>query len=351
MTVPTTMRAFVFDRHGGPEVQRVADVPTPTPRAGEALVAVEAVALNRLDLFVRAGWPGLKLEMPHVGGSDVAGHVASVGSGVDPALVGKRVALYPSIGCGRCEWCRAGDYSMCAEHRLIGEHVAGGLAEFVAVPAANLKLVPDGFPIEEAAAAALVFVTAWRMLISRGNLRAGETVLVVGSGGGVNSAAIQIARLAGASRVFVAGGSDEKLARARELGATDVIHYKTTEFERAVFKATEKRGVDVVVDNVGAATYEKSLRALARGGRMVVVGGTTGYNPPAALNQVFWKQVSIIGSTMGSRAEFDRVMDLVFAGRLRGLVDRVVPLSRGAEAFAALEAGEPFGKIVLDPQR
>lgn len=343
------MRAFVLDRHGGAEAQRAATIPTPKPRAGEALVAVEACALNRLDLFVRAGWPGLKLEMPHVGGSDVAGRVVAVGEGADAALVGKRVALYPSLGCGRCEWCRRDDASLCPEHRLIGEHVPGGLAEYVTLPAANARPIPDSLSTVEAAAAALVFLTAWRMLVTRGGLTAGETVLVVGSGGGVNTAAIQIARLAGASRIFVAGGSPEKLARAKALGATDVIDYRSEPFERAVFKATEKRGVDVVVDNVGAATYEKSLRALARGGRLLVVGGTTGYNPPAALNQIFWKQVSVIGSTMGSRAEFDRVMDLVAAGRLSPVVDRVLPLERAADAFGALEAGELFGKIVLTP--
>ncbi len=347
--IPTTMRALLLDRHGGPDAQRIGDIATPRPGPGEALLRVEASALNRLDLWVRAGWPGLSLEMPHVGGSDIAGTVVARGDGVDAALVGRRVVVYPDLSCGRCAWCRGGDVTLCPEHRIIGEHAPGGFAEFAVVPATNLLAVPDGFPAVDAAAAALVFLTAWRMLVTRARLRAGETVLVVGSGGGVNSAAIQIARLAGASRVFVAAGGPQKAERARAIGATDVVDYRTAPFDKEVHRLTARRGVDVVVDNVGKATWERSLRAATRGGRVVTVGGTTGYDPPAFLNQVFWKQLDVIGSTMGTRAEFETVMTLLFAGRLRAVVDRVLPLADGVEAMRALEAGENFGKIVLVP--
>jgi NADPH:quinone reductase-like Zn-dependent oxidoreductase len=348
--IPEKMRALVFHEHGGPDVHRVEEIPTPEAGPGDVLVAVDACAANRLDVFVREGWPGLDLVKPHVSGCDIAGTVAAVGDGVDASWVGTRVVVYPDLSCGECEFCLNGENVLCRKHRIIGEHVAGGFAEFVRVPAGNVKEIPDDFPSEDAAATCLVYLTAWRMMITRGQLKAGETVLVVGSGGGVNTAAIQIARLAGASRVFVAGGSKEKLDQALELGATDVINYNEEPFEKAVFKATGKRGVDLVVDNVGEATWTKSLRAVRHGGRILTVGGTTGYNPGAAINLIFWKQVSVIGSTMGTRREFDTVMDLVFQGRLKAVVDRVIPLSKAKDGIAALEHGDVAGKVVITPR-
>jgi NADPH:quinone reductase-like Zn-dependent oxidoreductase len=231
------------------------------------------------------------------------------------------------------------------EHRLFGEHKRGGFAEFLVVPAKNLKRVPEGFPLRDAAAASLVFLTAWRMLVTRAQLRAGESVLVVGAGGGVNTAALQIAKLVGAAPIFATATTKEKGELAKRLGA-DHVFDAAGDWHKEVFAATKKRGVDVVVDNVGAATWGKSLRAVARGGRIVTVGGTTGYDPPAQLNQIFWKQVS---STMGDPREFDEVMDRVFAGKLHAVVDEEFPLHRGAEAYRRLAEGDTKGKLVLAP--
>ncbi|HVL49644.1 MAG TPA: zinc-binding dehydrogenase [Candidatus Thermoplasmatota archaeon] len=342
------MKALTFHAHGGPEVLRVEDVPTPEPGPGEVRIDVKAVALNHLDIFVRKGWPGLKLDMPHWGGCDVAGVVDKVGSGVAAWRPGERVVMYPSLSCGRCRACREGQVQRCAQHRLIGEHVRGGAAEKLVLPAENLCKVPDGFPLDEAAAASLVFLTAWRMLVTRARVRAGETVLVVGSGGGVNSAAIQIAKLAGARVLAVAGGP-EKVAAAKALGADEVADYKEVDFSRWAFERTGKEGADVVVDNVGAATWTKSLKAVARGGRIVTVGGTTGYEPPAGINYVFWKEIEILGSTMGTRREFETVMDLVYRGRLKSVLSHRFPLDQAVEATRVLEAGEAFGKVVIEP--
>jgi NADPH:quinone reductase-like Zn-dependent oxidoreductase len=254
--------------------------------------------------------------------------------------------LYPSLSCGVCEHCRRGETSLCPHHQLFGEHRRGGFAEQLVVPAANLKRVPDGFPLQEAAAASLVFLTAWRMLVTRGSLRAGESVLVVGAGGGVNTAALQIARLAGASPLLVTATTREKGELARRLGADAVLDARS-DWHKEAFARTGRRGVDVVVDNVGAATWGKSLRAAARGGRVVTVGGTTGYEANAELNQVFWKQLTIVGSTMGDRPEFDTVMDLVFEGKLHAVIDSIVPLAEGVEAHRRLAEGKVEGKIVL----
>ncbi|MEA3199081.1 MAG: hypothetical protein QOE90_509 [Thermoplasmata archaeon] len=340
------MKALGFHEHGDLANLRVLDLPTPEPGPGEVRIRAHAAALNRLDLFVLKGWKGLELSKPHVGGSDAAGVVEKVGPGVADWKPGDRVVVWASLSCGHCAMCRKGEVSLCREHRLIGEHARGVFAEHAVVPAANLKRVPDGFPFEGAAAASLVFLTAWRMLVTRAQLRAGESVCVVGAGGGVNTAAIQIAKLAGAAPVIVVGTSEGKLKLARSLGADHGI-LASADWAREVSRLTDKRGADVVVDNVGAATWSRSLRAAARGGRIVTVGGTTGYDFPMEVNQVFWKQLAILGSTMGTRAEFDAVMDLVFAGRLKAIVDEVFPLERGAEAYARLAKGDAAGKVVL----
>lgn len=340
------MKAAIFDVNGGPEVLRVADVPTPEPGAGEVLVRVRAAALNHLDLFVREGLP-IETPMPHIGGSDIAGEVAAVGAGVRGVEVGERVVVNPSIGCGHCEWCRKGEEPLCVDYRIIGEHTQGGFAEYVAVPAANLYRIPEGFSFEEAAAAPLVFLTAWRGLISRGRLRAGEDVLVTGASGGVSTAAVQIAKLAGA-RVF-AVTTTENVERVRSLGADVVYDRSSVDFSKEVWKDTGKRGVDLILDSVGQATWKQNVRALARGGRLVVYGATTGPVVETDLRVLFWKQAEIIGTTMSNRHEFEEVMKLLFRGVLKPVVDVVWPLERIREAHERMEAGEQFGKIVLVP--
>lgn len=342
------MRALGFFEHGDWRNLKVVELPAPEPGPGEVRVRVRHAALNRLDLFVLKGWKGLELEKPHVGGSDVAGEVDAVGPGVAGWAPGDRVVLYPSTSCGACAYCRRDEVSLCLHHRLFGEHKRGGFAELLVVPARNLLRVPDGFPLRDAAAASLVFLTAWRMLVTRAQLRAGESVLVVGGAGGVNSAAIQIAKLCGASPVLVVATTPEKQKLARDLGA-DATLDAAGDWHKEAFALTHKAGVDVVVDNVGERTWGKSLRAVARGGRVVTVGGTTGYNPPAEINQVMWKQVSIVGSTMGNPSEFATVMDLVFRGRLRAVVDREWPLAEGAEAYRHLAEGRAEGKVLLAP--
>ncbi len=344
------MKAIVFYRHGDPDVLEVAELPTPHPGPGEVLVRVRACAMNHLDLWVRRGIAALRLEMPHIPGSDVAGVVAEVGPEVSGVEVGDRVVVNATLSCGQCEFCLRGEDNRCRQGSILGEHVRGGYAEYVVVPARNVLKLPEGFPFEEAAAASLVFLTAWHMLITRGALRPGEDVLIVGAGGGVNTAALQIAKLAGA-RVIVVASNAEKAERARALGADHVIdRSQEPDWSRAVWQWTGKRGVDVVVDNVGQATWMKSIRALRPGGRMLVVGATSGPSPEDFdIRYVFSRQISILGSTMGTQHDFRTVMGLVFAGRLRPVIDRVLPLTQeGArEGHRLLEAGAVFGKIVF----
>jgi len=338
------MKAAIFEEFGGPEVLRVVEVERPVPGVGEVLVRVRAASLNHLDLWVRRGLP-IETTMPHIGGSDIAGEVVEVGEGVRGIGVGTRVVVDPSIGCGGCEWCRAGEVPLCPDYKIIGEHTQGGFAEYVVVPAANLLPIPDGFPYELAAAAPLVFLTAWRGLITRGRLRAGEDVLVTGASGGVATAAIQIAKYAGA-RVF-AVTTTENVERVRELGAEVVYDRTQVDFSREIWKDTGKRGVDLTLDSVGAATWTGNLRALARGGRLVVYGATTGALAETDLRLLFWKQIELIGTTMSNRNEFETVMRLVFRGELKPVVDVVLPLEQIREAHERLEAGEQFGKVVI----
>ncbi len=342
------MKAILFHEHGGPEVLRYEDFPTPEPGPDDVLIQVKAAALNRLDLFVREGWPGLKLAYPHIPGADAAGVVTAVGERVQDVAPGDRVVVNPTISCGRCESCVRGEDQLCVNFRLLGEHVRGTHAEYLAVPARNVVKIPDGFPFEQAAAAALVYVTAWHSLVTLGHVRPGETVLVVGAGGGVNTAYIQIAKLAGAI-VYVVGSSAEKLERARALGADVLIDRSQEDWSRAVFLKTDKRGVDIVVDNVGQATWFSSIRALRKGGRMLVVGNTSGPKFELDIRYIFGKHLNIIGSSMGSRSDFATVMGLVFAGKLRPIVDMIMPLSEARAAHERMASHEHFGKIVLVP--
>jgi NADPH:quinone reductase-like Zn-dependent oxidoreductase len=341
------MRAAIFDEHGGPEVIQVRDdVPTPEPGSGEVRLRVAASGMNHLDLWVRGGLP-VETTMPHIGGSDVAGTVDTLGDGVGGWLPGDRVVVNPSLWCGECEWCRAGDEPLCLRYRILGEHTQGGFAEHVVVPARNLYRIPDAVPFPTAAAAPLAFLTAWRGLTTRARLRPGESVLVTGASGGVATAAIQIAKRLGA--VVYAVTSAPWVERVYGLGADAVFDRTVSDYSREIWQATGKRGVDVVFDSVGEATFQQNLRSLARAGRLVAYGATTGPKGEADIRLVFWKQLEILGTTMSNQAEFREVMDRVFRGELEPVVDVVWPLDRAAEAHARLEAGEAFGKIVLEP--
>ncbi len=343
------MKAIVFNKHGLLDKVQVTDVPKPEISPDEVLLEVKAAALNRLDLWVLAGWPGLNLKMPHVMGSDGAGMIAQVGSNVTGFAVGDWVAVNPTLGSDSDYFGRRGLDNMSDNFAILGEHVDGFFAEFTAVPARNLLKMPENASFIEAAAASLVFVTAWHSLITRGGLQAGETVLIVGAGGGVNTAAIQIAKLAGAERIYVVGSSDEKLARAGALGADVLINRHEENWGKAVFKATQRRGVDIVVDNVGAATFATSLRALKKGGRLLTVGNTSGPTFEFDNRLIFGKHLSIIGSTMGSSADYETVMNLIFNGRLQPVIDTIYPLSEGITVLRRLEEGNVSGKLVLTP--
>jgi NADPH:quinone reductase-like Zn-dependent oxidoreductase len=342
------MKALAFSEHGGLDKLRYMDVPDPKIGDGDVLVRVRACALNHLDLFVREGLPGLKLPLPFWSGCDIAGEIAAVGAGVTGRTVGERVAVNPNLHCGRCEYCMKGETSLCLQYGILGEHAHGGLAEYVKVAADKVVPLPEGLGFEEAAAFILVNMTAWRMLVTQARLRAGEDLLIIGVGGGVSSTAVQIGKLCGA-RVWVTSSSDDKLARARELGADEGINYAKEDWVRAIGQKTGRRGVDVVLENVGAATWQGSIRSLAKGGRLVTCGGTSGPICETDVRLVFWKQISIIGSTMATNAEFATVMSQLFRGRLRGIVDSVMPLAEGVAAEQKLAEGKQFGKIVLVP--
>ncbi|MBI5035323.1 MAG: zinc-binding dehydrogenase [Chloroflexi bacterium] len=341
------MKALVLKQHGGSENLAIEDMSKPSIGSHDVLVNVKAVSLNQLDLFVRRGSPALKLTLPHIPCSDAAGVVAEVGAHVKNVNVGDRVVLNPGLSCGRCEFCIAGEECLCAEFKIFGEHTPGGAAEFISVPSRNLIQIPDTLSFEQAAGASLVFLTAWRALMTRARVRAGDDVLILGAGAGTSTAAIQIAKKAGA-RVLVTSSSDEKLNRAKELGADILINYKTNpDWDREVYAKTNKRGVDVVFESVGAETWLKSIRSLRKGGRMVVIGATTGPRPQEEIGFIFWKQIEILGSTMASQHEFRDVMKLIFRGELKPIIDSVFPLEQAQQAHARLEKAEQFGKIVM----
>ena len=342
------MKALAFHEHGGLDKLGYRDVPDPAIGPGDVLVRVRACALNHLDLFVREGLPGFKLPLPFWTGCDIAGEIDQAGAVVSGMAVGDRVAVNPNLHCGRCEYCTKGEQSLCVSYGILGEHVQGGLAEYVRVAADKVLALPAHVSYEDAAAFILVNMTAWRMLVTQARLRAGEDLLILGVGGGVSSTAVQIGKLCGA-RVWVTSSSDDKLARAKALGADECINHAREDWARVIWEKTGKRGVDVVLENVGAATWKSSLRALAKGGRLVTCGATSGPIGETDIRVVFWKQISIIGSTMSSNAEFDAVMRELFRGRLRAIVDTVMPLADGVEGQRRLAEGKQFGKIVLNP--
>lgn len=341
------MKAVLFHKHGGPEVLEYTDCPTPEPKPGEVLVHMRVAALNRMDVTVRNGWLGLKLELPHINGADGAGEVTALGESVSDFKVGDHVVINANIGCGKCDYCLSGWDNMCRDWHLLGETIRGTYAEYVSLPARQLYKLPNDFDFYAAAAAALVFQTAWHSLITRGNLRADETVLIIGASGGVNSASVQVAKLSGA-RVIVVGSDAKKLDLAKSLGADVLIdRSKEEDWSKAVFLATDKHGVDVVVDNVGT-TFMSSLRSLRKGGRLLTVGNTGGPKFEIDNRFIFAKHLSIIGSTMSHLKDFKTVMDLVVARKLKPVMDKTFPLKDAAAAQERLGHGEQLGKITLD---
>jgi NADPH:quinone reductase-like Zn-dependent oxidoreductase len=338
------MKAIRFHSHGGAEVLRYEDAPMPEARPGEALVRVRATSLNHLDIFQRRGIERVRIPLPHISGADVAGEVVEA---PDATLTpGCRVMLQPGLSCGRCARCLEGRDNECPRYDVLGYQSDGGYAEYVRVPVQNLIPIPDTIGFVEASAFPLTFLTAWHMLVTRARLQAGELVLVLGAGSGVGQAAIQIARLHGA-RVIATAGTDEKLARARALGVFETVNHSTDDIAAAVRRLTDKRGVDVIVEHVGTATWDRSVRSLSRGGRLVTCGATTGHDAGIDLRFLFSRQLSLLGSYMGRKGELLRAAEFLFTGELMPVVDRVFPLAEAAEAHRRLEAREGFGKIVL----
>lgn len=341
------MDAVRVHEYGGSDVLRFERMPRPRPAADEVLVRVRACALNHLDLWNRKGLPRPALQLPRVLGSDIAGEVAEVGASVHDVETGQAVIVNPGVSCGRCRHCLRGKDNMCPRYDIFGVGRDGGYAQYVVVPRQNVVPMPAGLSFVEAAAVPLVFVTAWHMLRRRARLEPGETVLVWGAGSGVGSAAIQIAKARGA-RVIAATGGTDKVRRARDLGADEVIDYKAESVRDRVRELTNRRGVDVVVEHVGQATWDTSVKSLTPGGRLVTCGNTTGWEGETDLRYVFARQLNILGSYMGSKADLLEALPLFESGALRPVVHDVLPLQEAARAHDMLEAGKQFGKIVLE---
>ena len=342
------MKAAIFRQHGGPEVLEYADVPEPQIRANEVLVEVKACALNHLDIWARKGLPGIEIPLPHILGNDVAGVVREAGELVTWVKAGDEVMVQPGVSCGHCEACLSGNDNFCRDYDIIGYRRDGGYAELVAVPGVNIIPKPAQLSWEQAAALPLVTVTAWHMLVTRANVQPGEDVLVHAAGSGVGSVAIQIAKLRGA-RVITTASTDEKLAHASELGADETINYTRDDWPKEVRRLTDRKGVDVVVEHTGAATWPGSISSLKNNGRLVTCGATSGYDARTDLRQVFYRNLNILGSFMGSKAELLAAMKFVEQGKIRGVVDRVLPLSEARQAHELIENRAQFGKIVLKP--
>ena len=341
------MRAVIFEQHGGPEVLKLTEVSKPTIKANEVLVEVRACALNHLDVWVRNGLPGIKIPLPHILGDDVAGVVHKVGELVIGVNAGDEVMIQPGVSCGHCAECLAGRDNMCDDFDIIGYRRDGGYAEFVAVPGINVIPKPKNLNWFEAAALPLVTLTAWHMLVARANVQPGEDVLVHAAGSGVGSLGIQIAKLRGA-RVITTASSEEKLAKARELGADVTIDYTQTDWPREVRRLTNGRGVDVVFEHTGAATWPGSILSLKKGGRLVTCGATSGFDAKTDLRHVFYRHLTILGSMMGSKADLLAAMKFIESGQIRAVVDRTLPLSEARKAHELIEGRAQFGKVVLD---
>jgi NADPH:quinone reductase-like Zn-dependent oxidoreductase len=341
------MRAALFRQHGGPEVMEVAELPDPVPGPGQVLVRVRAAALNHLDIWVRRGLPALKVAFPHILGGDACGVVAGLGPGAQGVKEGDRVVINPGLTCGRCARCLSGQDNLCPQFKMVGEHTWGAEAELIALPAVNVALAPEGPSDAELASLPIASMTAWQMLIDKARVQRHETVLVMAAGSGVGVAAIQIAKLHGA-HVIAGSTSDDKLARARELGADEAIRYgEGVDLGAELKKLTGRKGVDVIIDSLGGPLFPAMIRALAQGGRLVTCGTTAGYEAAIDLRYVFWRQLSILGSTMAPKSTLLELLRLVADGRLEAIVDRVVPLAQVVEAHKALEGRGVFGKVVL----
>jgi NADPH:quinone reductase-like Zn-dependent oxidoreductase len=342
------MKAVVFRQHGGPEVLEYADAPAPRIRANEVLVEVRACALNHLDVWARGGLPGIEIPLPHILGNDIAGVVREAGDLVDWVAAGDEVMLQPGVSCGHCRECLRGLDNLCDSYDILGYRRAGGYAELVAAPAVNCIPKPKDLSWEEAAALPLVTVTAWHMLVTRAAVQPGEDVLIHAAGSGVGSVGIQIAKLRGA-RVIATAGSDEKLGKARELGADEVVNYTRPDWPREVRRLTGRRGVDVVFEHTGAETWPGSIQSLAKNGRVVTCGATSGYDARTDLRQVFYRHLTVLGSFMGSKSELLDAMRFVEGGRIRAVVDRTLPLAEARRAHELMQERAQFGKLVLKP--
>ncbi len=341
------MKAVRFHEHGGPEVLKYEDAPDPVIGPHEVLVRVRACALNHLDVWARQGMPGLKIPLPHISGSDIAGEVAAVGSIVTRIKPGQRVVVSPGISCGQCPHCLSGRDNLCPSYQIIGGYrIDGGYAEYVKLPEVNILPIPDGMAFEAAAAFPLTFLTAWNMLVTLARVRSGDEVLVMGAGSGVGSAAVQIAKLFGA-RVIATASTDEKLGKAKELGADEGINYTSQDLVAEVRRLTAKRGVDIIFEHVGGTVFEKLIPILAAGGRLVTCGATAGYLAQMDIRYLFMREVSIVGAHMGSKADLLRIKKELERGRLKPVVDRVFPLKDAAEAQRSMEDRKVFGKLVL----
>ncbi len=343
------MRAVVFRRHGGAEVLEEATVDRPVPARDEALIQVKACSVNHLDIWTREGMPGVTVSMPHILGCDVAGVIRHLGRPTRGLKAGQAVVVAPGISCGHCPFCKAGRDSLCPRYHILGFQVNGGYAEYVTVPIRNLvPISTTRWNFTEWAATPLVFLTAWHMLLTRGELRPGETVLIHAAGSGIGSAAIQLAKWRGAT-VITTVGSEEKAKKARALGADQVINYKTRDFAKEVLRLTGDRGADLVFEHIGPATWAGSLRSIAKGGRMVTCGATSGREVAMDLRFFFAKELQISGCYMGGRGELDQVLKLVARGTLKPVVDTVFPLRDAAAAHARMESRQQFGKLLLVP--
>jgi NADPH:quinone reductase-like Zn-dependent oxidoreductase len=340
------MKAVRFHQHGGPEVLVYEEAPDPVPSSVEVVIRVNACALNHLDIWARTGLPGERIVLPHISGSDIAGAVYSIPEGETKIHVGDAVIVNPGLSCGRCDKCLLGNDNQCRYYTIIGYGTDGGYAQFVSVPSANVLTKPEGLDFVEASSIPLVFLTAYHMLATKAAVQPGEVTLVLGANSGVGSAAIQVAKAFG-SVVIATAGDEEKMAKARTLGADHVINHYSQDFLEEARKITGKRGVDVVIEHVGKATWEKSLKCLAKGGRLITCGATTGPEAVTDLRYVFNRELRVCGSYMGRKGELMRVLELFKMGKLKPVVDSVFPLQEARRAQLRMEKSEHFGKIVL----
>jgi NADPH:quinone reductase-like Zn-dependent oxidoreductase len=340
------MKAITFNQHGGPAVLEFVEAPTPSIKPNEVLVEVRACALNHLDVWARRGLPGIRIPLPHILGNDIAGEIKEVGDLVDWVKAGDEVMLHPGVSCGHCAACLAGRDNMCPDYDILGYRRDGGYAEYVSAPAVNVIKKPESLSWEKAAAVPLVTVTAWHMLVTRANIQPGEDVLIQAAGSGVGSMGVQIAKLRGA-RVIATASSEAKLTKAKELGADEVINYTSDDWPKEVRRLTERRGVDVVFEHTGAATWPGSIAALKNGGRLVTCGATSGFDARTDLRQVFYRQLSLLGSFMGSKAELLDAMRFIESGAIQPVIDRSLPLAEARLAHELMEDRAHFGKLVL----